>query len=93
MEFEMIVDGRGRIQVPPESLERLKKLKRGRVRFQVVDNGIPARLRRRGVTQKEVTEIAARQMEEEAQILRFLDVEGILRSDRTFRLRVRRTFQ
>jgi hypothetical protein len=78
VEFDGIIDPRGRISVPQPVLERFRGGAGGKVRVRLTLHRIASELKRRSVTEDEIDRIARVQLETRDQVVRFLFSEGAL---------------
>ena len=85
IEFESVIEPDGKIHIPKEILSTLGTGTSVTVR--VMKDMIEDSLRRRSVSEEEVERIAVRQLEERKNVITFLNSEGALRSNRSFRRR------
>ena len=74
--FDAVIDRDGRIRIPDGARAALAQHAGDRVRVRLVPSALAGELRARGVTEEEIEAIAARQMEERDQVIRFLRAEG-----------------
>jgi len=82
VEFEAAIAEDGTIRVPNPLMKRLADTTIVTVRL--TKGTTPGNLRRRGVTEEEVEQIAEAQLEEREAVLHFLGSEGALHGDRAF---------
>ncbi len=81
-EFETVIEQDGKIQLPIALNEKFKTGSHVTVRLTL--GGISSPLKKRGVTENEVEQIARVQLEEREDVLRFLNAEGALRNNKGF---------
>ncbi|MBI5473316.1 MAG: hypothetical protein HY961_13310 [Ignavibacteriae bacterium] len=80
-EFEGYVDANGAIAVPTEMVDALSGKK---LHVRIQQNEIASSLRKKMVTEDEIARIAATQLEQRDQAVKFLLSEGSLKSNRAF---------
>ena len=85
-EFDAVIEPNGKISVPHDIAQRFGA-KRVHVRLQAEE--VTTELKSRGVTEDEIEQIAAMQLEPREQVVKFLLSEGALRSNASFLRRVR----
>ncbi len=78
LDFEAVIGGDGRIEVPGEVLHRLPANRPSRVRVRLMPAVLAAALERKNVTVEEVERIASVQLESQQQVISFLLAEGTL---------------
>ncbi len=88
-EFEATIGEGGTIRIPGPLARRFPQ--GTRVTFRLVEGTVSQILRRRGVTEEEVEEIAMLQLEERANVIAFLGSEGALGKNASFGRRASRT--
>ena len=77
-DFEAMIDGDGRIEIPADVLDRLGSGAGTLMRVRLVPARIAAALERKNVTPEEVDRIAGLQLESREQVMAFLLAEGAL---------------
>jgi len=75
LECEVRIGHGGVITLPPTIAARFQEEKRITVR--VTDGSVSSKLRKRGVTEEEIEQIASLQWEQRENVLGFLETEGI----------------
>ncbi len=82
VEFESVIEHDGKIKLPPEFQ---KKFAVGsHVTVRLTEDILDSSLRMRGVSEEEIEQIARLQMEQRADVVRFLKAEGTFRNNRGF---------
>jgi DNA-binding transcriptional regulator/RsmH inhibitor MraZ len=84
-EFEAVIDKKGRITVPHVVMKRLAGSKKVHVRLS--QTTVNEALTKKSVTEEEIERVAAVQLEDRDQVVRFLLTEGSLRNSAGFRQR------
>jgi len=82
LEFDASITGRGVIVVPAPVREALGADATGTLRVLITPRVIAEKLRRIGVTETEIEQIAARQLEPREHVIQFLLAEGALTAAR-----------
>lgn len=89
VEFEAVIDHEGKIAVP---VRVAKQWGGKKLHVRLMTSEISDALREKSVTEEEVEQIAALQLETREQVITFLMSEGSLRNRRAFRQRVSRAY-
>ena len=87
IEFEAEVNPDGEIKIPATIARKLKGIKR--VTLRLTEGVVSGRLQRRKVTEEEIEQIAALQLEQREHVIRFLESEGALTGNKLFGRRAR----
>ncbi|MBI3189173.1 MAG: hypothetical protein HYZ33_00850 [Ignavibacteriales bacterium] len=90
-EFESVVEPDGSIKLP----QGLKKnfSVGSHVIVRLTEDILDSSLRARGISEEEIEQIARLQMEQRADVVRFIKAEGMLRHDRGFVRRAKDLFE
>ena len=86
----LVVDEEGAVRIPAAHLSRLGFMPGARVRVRLAGDRLTSALARKGSTPEQAARIAARQLEEEERVVRFLLVEGSLHATPQGQLRARK---
>lgn len=88
-EIDLRVPENGNLQIPSGLLNRLNVRVGGKVRVKISAGGLSARLKRLGVTDEEIEQIAELQLEPKENVVKFLMTESSLSGDGGFKQRSR----
>ena len=88
-EIDLRVPEKGNLQIPSGLLNRLNVRVGGKVRVKVSAGGLSARLKRLGVTDEEIEQIAELQLEPNENVVKFLMAESSLARASGFKQRAR----
>jgi len=86
-EYDVVVDGEGKILLPRHLRAKLKP--GSRLTIRITEGVVSDTLRRRNVTETEIETIARRQLESRDQVIEFLSAEGALARRRRFARRAK----
>ncbi len=90
-EFEAVIEHDGAIKLPKELQKKM--LPGATVIVRLVEGNLSSMLRSRGVTEEEIETISRLQMEQRGDVIRFLETEGTLSTNRNFVKRVNSLLQ
>ncbi len=88
MEFEGVIDGDGKIQVPRPIIEQFGKSGQTKLHVRLSAHAIHSALKTNDVSEEEIEQIGRLQLESRDQVITFLLSEGALKQKGLFRRRV-----